>query len=419
MGRAVFNLPARLFLPAPHLVHATRVPAMTQNSSAHQDTVIPRQDSMAPEALQRDLLKLLFENLHRSMLAVVIVATGLVAGLWSHAEKGMLLTWWCVVALIAFVRLRLAYRWQRQPDYRPLHLWQRSFRWGAIAMTLVWSTTVPLFMWNVPLTQQIFIAFVLAGITAGAVPTLAADLRMVLFYPYALMLPVAFVLLIRTVDVGPAMGVLILVYLVMITSTALDYHRALHGSIADRHALAEKERETRMLFEHVPTGVFYYDRDLRLRDCNTAFAKSVEAEKKQLIGLDMRKLRDQRILPTLETPIRDAKPAHYQGYYITNFSGIEKWGDIHVAPLFDGSGRVKGAIGAIQDRTRERSALEKLEHLALYDSLTGLPNRKLFQERLQQCLGEVERNGLLSALLYLDLDDFKRINDSLGHEAGD
>ncbi|RMG31583.1 MAG: hypothetical protein D6721_00700, partial [Gammaproteobacteria bacterium] len=200
---------------------------------------------MAPEALQRDLLQLLFDNLQRSMQAVVIVATGLAAGLWSHAGKGALIGWWTLVVLIALARIRQGHRWRRRPDYRPPHLWQRSFRWGALAMAFAWSATVPLFMWNAAPTQQLFIAFVLAGITAGAIPSLAVDLRLVLFYPYALMLPVALVLLVRTGGVGPAMGALILVYLVMITSVALDYHRALRGSIADRYALAEKERETR------------------------------------------------------------------------------------------------------------------------------------------------------------------------------
>ncbi|MBF0625508.1 MAG: diguanylate cyclase [Magnetococcales bacterium] len=66
-----------------------------------------------------------------------------------------------------------------------------------------------------------------------------------------------------------------------------------------------------------------------------------------------------------------------------------------------------------------KSAEERLEHLAYHDSLTGLPNRKLFQERLAQDLARARREGSLLAVMFMDLDRFKQVNDTLGHEAGD
>ena len=76
-------------------------------------------------------------------------------------------------------------------------------------------------------------------------------------------------------------------------------------------------------------------------------------------------------------------------------------------------------VGAMADVT-ERKALERrLEHLALHDPLTGLPNRRLFSDRLEQALGRLPRRGGGVAVLYADLDGFKAVNDSLGHGAGD
>lgn len=72
-----------------------------------------------------------------------------------------------------------------------------------------------------------------------------------------------------------------------------------------------------------------------------------------------------------------------------------------------------------RDITERKAAAEQLRHLAYYDPLTGLPNRLLFQDRLTQMLAQAHRSGQTVALLYLDLDRFKEVNDTLGHAAGD
>lgn len=75
--------------------------------------------------------------------------------------------------------------------------------------------------------------------------------------------------------------------------------------------------------------------------------------------------------------------------------------------------------GTLQDVTEQKAAEEKMDYLANYDTLTGLPNRHLFQTRLHQAIAHAEQRRSRFALLFLDLDDFKGINDALGHAAGD
>lgn len=85
----------------------------------------------------------------------------------------------------------------------------------------------------------------------------------------------------------------------------------------------------------------------------------------------------------------------------------------------DEAERPVGLVGTVHDITERKALEERLERQAFHDSLTGLPNRALFMDRLAQTLARVERHNKPTAVLFLDLDDFKIVNDSLGHEVGD
>ncbi|MBN2398547.1 MAG: EAL domain-containing protein [Deltaproteobacteria bacterium] len=87
--------------------------------------------------------------------------------------------------------------------------------------------------------------------------------------------------------------------------------------------------------------------------------------------------------------------------------------------LFNENGEPEMLLGVIQDVTRLKQAEEEIRLLAFYDGLTGLANRILFRDRLSQAITAATRNNQIFALLYLDLDHFKRVNDTLGHHIGD
>lgn len=91
----------------------------------------------------------------------------------------------------------------------------------------------------------------------------------------------------------------------------------------------------------------------------------------------------------------------------------------HAAPIRDSHGEVIGIVVVLRDITRERALTTQLHHQATHDALTGLANRREFEHQLQRAIEDEQRTGRDHALLYLDLDQFKVVNDTCGHAAGD
>ena len=88
-------------------------------------------------------------------------------------------------------------------------------------------------------------------------------------------------------------------------------------------------------------------------------------------------------------------------------------------PITDRHGHVTGAVAVLRDVTEAVAMAERMAHLAQYDALTDLPNRVLLHDRAQHAIAQARRDGKSLAVMYLDLDGFKAVNDSLGHAAGD
>ncbi|TVT55832.1 MAG: EAL domain-containing protein [Sedimenticola thiotaurini] len=189
--------------------------------------------------------------------------------------------------------------------------------------------------------------------------------------------------------------------------------------------LKRKDETIRTLsqaMEQSPVAVIITDPEGIIEYTNRGFELSSGYRSDEVLGKHTRLLRSGNTTlehyKTLWETI--SKGDAWQGeFHNQRKDGSLFWEYAHISPIFDDHGNIRHYLAVKEDITIRKVHEEKILHQAHYDSLTGLPNRFLALDRLAQILRNAQREEHKAAVLFLDLDDFKKVNDTLGHEVGD
>lgn len=181
--------------------------------------------------------------------------------------------------------------------------------------------------------------------------------------------------------------------------------------------LSDSEERLRILVRQMPTIMWTIDTDLVFTSSEGAGLRALGMTPGQVVGINLFEYFDTKdeAFPAIAKH-RDALKGISSNYEF-EMEGIVF--SNYVEPLRDHNGEVTGAIGVAIDITESKKAEAIITHLAHHDALTDLPNRTLFQDRLVHDIAHARRKADKLAIVFVDLDNFKNINDTLGHSVGD
>jgi diguanylate cyclase (GGDEF)-like protein/PAS domain S-box-containing protein len=186
-------------------------------------------------------------------------------------------------------------------------------------------------------------------------------------------------------------------------------------------ALRDSETELRLLTDNVPAMILYVDRNMHCVFANRRYADFFGVAVADIVGKQLREIVGDAAYPQVEGHFNKALEGHPVAYQRNAQlkSGEQRWIEVKVVPRAAEQGQIPGCYSMAIDITEQKQAEERIQYVAHHDSLTGLPNRLLFNDRLGQAISRAKRDARQFALLYLDLDKLKPVNDTLGHDAGD
>jgi diguanylate cyclase (GGDEF)-like protein/PAS domain S-box-containing protein len=212
------------------------------------------------------------------------------------------------------------------------------------------------------------------------------------------------------------------------TSSPIIEHRKVVGAVLTFRDITERKqnevalRLSASVFANSVEGVIITDADNRIIDVNPAFSNITGYRHDEVLGLNPKLLNSGRQGPEFYARMWDSlrEQDFWQGELWNRRKNGECYPEMFsISVVRDNDGALQHYIGVFSDITHLKKHEAELNRIAHYDTLTGVPNRRLLADRLEQAIVCSRRNGKTMAICYLDLDGFKSINDHHGHEAGD
>ncbi|MBL1141205.1 MAG: GGDEF domain-containing protein [Proteobacteria bacterium] len=374
-------------------------------------------------SLQAEQAQLLISNLPLSVLTHALLALLLASVQFQVVPISNIHIWLVLIATILIIRslLAIVWRYYKSTVSNNEQYWLFLFRLTVIASGTIWGIGSVILSPNEILEHQIFVGFVLAGLCAAAISSLSIDRVSTIGFLAPALLSYMCYIISQGTSIHYSMSAMIFLFLLFILASARQSGHRLQKYFNLRIKAGEAESRFRLILEYSPIATRITDLEThRVIFANQSYIDLIGTTKDRVIGID-----PTRYYANSED-YADILERLDKGEHITNRlvelnvsdkTQILKWAlASYIQIEYQGKPAVLGWLYDITDRKKME---EEIQHLAYHDPLTNLPNRLLLNDRIHQALSIAQRDNFSVALMFIDLDKFKPINDNYGHEVGD
>ena len=337
---------------------------------------------------------------------------------------------WLLVSIVMFLyQFYQYYHFKHESEANKLRdadIWLDKYYTNVLLNGIIWGSSAFLMFPETNLMHQMIVMLFLLAIGFSAMGVLASKKDLLLTYILVTYSPLLLRLFFLEGELYTKIAYVIFSLVLIMILIANYYGKVINQSLGNRqHFITIQQTHEKLkerffsLFERAPVGIYYYNKKLELQDVNVHFMKMNKVDSKEnLLNLNLNTLVSSQIIKTHKS-VFNGETGNYRGPFEVLDSNTNLYVNLSTVPMLNIEGEVAGGITIINDITNEVTAKEEMVRNAYYDILTNIPNRTLLMDKLKIFISDKQKNATYASLLFLDIDNFKKVNETYGHDVGD